>query len=135
MLIRRLLAQALDLLCGVLLLLGCFLFLLPWLLASGMTPAMAGVLLTMLFLALCFLIQLPFWAVHQTVGKAFFGLKMVSTDSTRPLTISIIFQREVFCKLVTCYLLCIPMLAGQPGGHEVATKTAVETIPSRKRRT
>ena len=71
-------------------------------------------------------IQIPFLLVSQTLGKAFFGLRVVSTNSERPITPGIVLQRELFAKIATGYLLCLPVLIGKKGGHDVVTETDVE---------
>ena len=70
-------------------------------------------------------IQYPFMIVHQTVGKAFFKLKVVSTNDLRPMTPSILLQRELFGKVATGYLLCLPSLFGKVGGHDAVAQTEV----------
>ena len=84
-----------------------------------------GVIVLLMVVLLVAAVQLPFILAHQTVGKAFFRLKIVSTNNERPMTASVVFQREVFCKIATGYLLCIPALYGRTGGHETATETEV----------
>jgi uncharacterized RDD family membrane protein YckC len=71
-------------------------------------------------------IQIPFLLVNQTLGKAFFGLRVVSTNSERPITPGIVLQRELFAKIATGYLMCLPVLVGKKGGHDVVTETDVE---------
>jgi len=73
-----------------------------------------------------YLVQYPFMIVGQTVGKGLFSLQIVSTDETRPvITVGIIMQREIFAKAMSGYLICIPVLFGKTGGHEIATLTKV----------
>lgn len=76
-------------------------------------------------LSLIFIFQLPFLTQYQTIGKAFFKLKVESTDKQRPLTMSILLQREIFCKLASCYIICIPVLFGKIGGQDIISKTVV----------
>ena len=71
-------------------------------------------------------IQTPFIFADQTLGKAFFRLKIVSTNDQRPLTPGIILQRELFAKVATGYLLCLPVFIGKKGGHDTVTETDVE---------
>jgi len=75
--------------------------------------------------AATFMVQYPFLRVHQTIGKGFFGLKIVSTNEQRPLTVGIILAREVFAKIMTGYLLCLPVLVGKQGKHDEACETDV----------
>jgi len=88
-------------------------------------PTIAAVVVLVLIVALVTMVQYPFMLVDQTVGKAFFRIKIVSTNSERPMTPSIVLQREVFGKVFTGYLLCFPVLLGKQGGHEIATETEV----------
>ena len=88
-------------------------------------PVLSALLTLLTAVLLAVAIQIPFWNVNQTAGKAFFGLEIQSSNADRPLTVSIIVQREIFCKLMSCYLICLPMLWGSPGGHEAATETQV----------
>jgi len=88
-------------------------------------PTVAAVVVLVLLVALVAMVHYPFMMVHQTVGKAFFRLKIISTNSERPMTPSIVLQREVFGKVATGYLLCFPVLLGKQGGHEIVTETEV----------
>ncbi|WP_085833969.1 RDD family protein [Clostridium merdae] len=121
----RLFAQMIDWLVSIAALVFSFLFLLPLLkqLMPSTTVCAVVTLITAILLAVA--VQIPFLSVNQTVGKAFFGLEIQSCKEDRPLTQSIIMQREIFCKLFSCYLICIPMIFGKPGGHEAATETRV----------
>jgi uncharacterized RDD family membrane protein YckC len=85
---------------------------------------MAGVALA-LICGLTFLVQYPFMVVNQTIGKAFMGLRIVSTNDARPLTVGIIFQRELFAKVFTCYFMCLPVLFGREGKHDEVCETGV----------
>lgn len=123
--ILRLLAQVIDWLVFLGALLFSFSVLLPILKRVVPDHALAAVLVLLCTILITLAVQLPFLSVNQTVGKAFFGLEIQSTNPDRPLTPSVLFQREIFCKLFPCYLLCLPMLWGKPGGHETATETKV----------
>lgn len=120
----RLLAQLVDVFVGIAIFVAVFLWL-PGLLLPLMESAIAAVLTLVTAVALVFLVQLPFLFQNQTVGKAFFGLEIATTDPARPLTLSILLQREIFCKLMSCFFICIPALFGKSGGHEAATGTQV----------
>lgn len=123
--VTRLLAQIIDLFVCLAALVFSFGVLLPILLSVTANTAVAAVVVLLTSLLLAAVVQLPFLRVNQTIGKGFFGLQMESTNPDRPITPSIIFQREIFCKLFSCYLLCLPVLLGLPGAHEKATETRV----------
>lgn len=78
---------------------------------------------------LYFFIQYPFMKNGQTIGKGFYRLKIVSTDKFRKdISVAVVFQREILCKLMSCYFICIPLLAGKVGGHEEATHTKIVQV-------
>lgn len=121
----RLFAQIIDWLVSIAALVFSFLFLLPLLKQLIPSTPVSAILTLITAILLAVAVQIPFLSVSQTLGKAFFGLEIQSCNEERPLTQSIILQREIFCKLFSCYLICIPMLWGKPGGHEAATETRV----------
>jgi len=125
MLIVRVLANIVDLFVGLCSILITFVFILPFLsqyIGNSILLAVIGLLLIFFIIGA---VQYPFLVNHQTIGKGFFSLKIVSVDQTRPLTVAIIVQREIFCKLVSCYFICLPVFFNKAGGHEEATRTAV----------
>lgn len=135
MLLARILASLIDLFVGIFSILIAFIFILPHL-SKYINHA---VLLAVLGIGFCVVfniaVQYPFLKNHQTLGKGFFSLKVITTDQNRPLTIGIIVQREILCKWLSCCFICIPVLFHKAGGHEEATRTAVrrETGKGKKR--
>lgn len=127
LIVKRTLANLVDIFLFFAIIIVFFLFVFPHLPGVGAEQPnfiLAGFsLLTVV--AVYFIIQYPFLANHQTVGKGFFGLKIVSTDDQRPLTVSIIIARELFGKVMTCYLMCIPVFFGLEGKHDEACSTKV----------
>ena len=103
-----------------------YLYVLPIIARFSDNHTANAVIVSVLVVAVTAGIQIPFLLVNQTLGKAFFGLRVVSTNSERPVTPGIVFQRELFAKVATGYLLCLPVLIGKKGGHEVVTETEVE---------
>lgn len=126
MLMMRIMAQFVDLVVGVLALLVTFIYMLPFLsgyLGNDMLLALIGIGMVILIV---FTLQYPFMVNQQTLGKAFFSLRIVSTETTREkVTVGIVIQREILCKLLSCYLICLPVFFGKAGGQEEATRTAV----------
>jgi len=111
------------------LLIGGFMFVLPSLMSAFGQEEELSLGLAALFLvascAITFLLQLAFMQQHQTIGKAFLSLRIVSTNNGRPLTTGIIFQREIFAKVLTCYFMCLPVLIGKTGQHDISCETEV----------
>ena len=129
MVARRLLANIVDIIIFVGLLVASFLFVLPFFASVFDAYAEDNIVLAGIMLALVLvantLLQYPFLVVFQTIGKALFGLKIISTNDRRPLTVGIVVQRELFAKVMTMYLMCLPVLLGKIGQHEIATETKV----------
>lgn len=128
----RIAAQLIDIIVCFAVVVLSFMYILP-LFLRFLSSTAAAVILLLLVIAVNLLIQIPFYKTCQTIGKAFAGLEIVSTDPQRPLTLTVLLSREILCKLASCYFICIPVLAGGRGGHEEATKTAV-IIKERKRK-
>jgi len=125
-LFKRILANIVDILVFFTLFVLAVLYLQPVLAGFSDNHTLNAVIITVLVIAVTTGLQIPFILVDQTLGKAFFKLKIVSTNSQRPITPGIIVQRELFAKVATGYLLCLPVLAGKKGGHDVVTETDVE---------
>lgn len=126
MVIRRIVAQLIDLMVGMLVLVATFTVILPFLSKFIPNSVVLAILGLVLIIVIITLIQYTFMLNQQTIGKAFMGLKIISTDKIRKdVSVSVIVQREVLCKLFSCYFICIPVLVGRAGGHEEATHTAV----------
>ena len=125
-LIKRLLANIVDILLFFTLLVAAFIYVRPLVAEISSNHTVNAVIVLLLVVIVTAGIQTPFIMANQTIGKAFFGLRVVSTNSERPITPGIIIQRELFAKVATGYLLCLPVLVGKTGGHEVVTETGIE---------
>ncbi|MGF6989723.1 putative RDD family membrane protein YckC [Lachnospiraceae bacterium PM6-15] len=126
MYVRRVLAQLIDLVVGVLLLFVTFAYVTPFLVKLVGNAYAAVIAAILLYIVVYYLLQYPFMKNGQTLGKAFFSLKIITTDSKDgAVPIAVIVQREILCKLMSCFFICIPLFLGKPGGHEEATHTRV----------
>ena len=123
--IIRAIAQLVDIFICIAILTGAFIMIPPLLLKLGVGSTAAGAIVLAAALLVSVGIQYPFLKIGQTIGKAFFGLAVDTEVLERPVTASIMLQREIFLKLFTCWFICIPVLLGAPGGHEIATQTRV----------
>ncbi|MCL2188121.1 MAG: RDD family protein [Defluviitaleaceae bacterium] len=124
--IRRLLANIVDIFVFIAIIVVCFQVIIPLFIPAGegLSLPWAGVVMV----GVCgatFLAQYPFMLVNQTIGKALFGLRVISTNDARPMAAGIIFQRELFAKVMTCYFMCLPVLFGQEGKHDEVCETEV----------
>jgi len=125
-LLKRILANMVDILAFFTLLVLAFIYVRPFIEGFTDNHTFNAAVVIILVVAAAAGIQAPFLMVHQTLGKAFFGLRVVSTNSQRPVTPGIVLQRELFAKVATGYLLCLPVLFGKKGGHDAVTETDVE---------
>lgn len=124
MLIRRILAQIVDFVLGILTIFLIFVGGIP-LIGRVINNDFVAVLIAIcLMCVMYFALQYPFMQNQQTIGKAFFQLQIVSTDKYRKnVSVAVIFQREILCKLASCFFICLPLLFGKEGGHEASTHT------------
>lgn len=123
---KRACAQVIDFFLAILTLFAIFGLLLPRLSGVLTNDIFRSLLGLILFVTVYYLVQLPFMQNGQTVGKGFYHLKIISTDEFRQdVPVVVIIQREILCKLASCFFICLPMLMGRNGGHEEATHTAV----------
>lgn len=123
--LKRILANIIDIFIYIAVVVISFIFMLPHFLNNFNSVNIPVIIIFISTIILTFIIQYPFLKVNQTIGKAFFSLEIVTTNKSRPLDVSIIVQRELFGKVITCYLMCLPVLYGRPGGHEIITETKV----------
>jgi uncharacterized RDD family membrane protein YckC len=124
MLVRRLLAQIIDFVLGILTIFLVFTRGIPIISRLISNDFLVVLVAIALMCGLYFAVQYPFMQNQQTVGKAFFQLKIVSTDKYRKdVPIAVIFQREILCKLASCFIICVPLFFGKEGGHEASTHT------------
>ena len=126
---KRIFAQIIDLVVGFLILFAVFAFLVPALkgvLPNNWVRTILGLVVVVLAI---YGVHYPFMVQGQTIGKAFFALRIVSTDKVRlDVPVAVVVQREVLCKLLSCYFICIPVLFKKLGGHEEATHTKVVNV-------
>lgn len=121
---KRLMAQAIDLVLGFLLIFVIFKFVLPAVNGVIANDIVLTVLGMVLLFGGYFALQLPFMLNGQTIGKGFYGLKIISTDEVRKeVSVAVIMQREILCKIMSCFIICAPLVFGKLGGHEEATHT------------
>ena len=129
MLFRRVLANFVDVFIFLAITVAVFAFVLPFFvpIPEGEYMSIPWAIFALIgVVGFTMAVQWPFYLNNQTVGKAFFRLRLKSTNDSRPLTTSIILQREIFAKVFTAYIMCLPVLWGSEGNHDKACETEVE---------
>ncbi len=106
MLLKRILAQSIDIL--LYFLINGIVFAL---LAKSNMGNIVSVLLAIVLIHVVYIgIQYPFYKVGQSIGKGFFRLYVVSTNTQVVITPKFLLTREVLFKVLTCYTSCLPAL-------------------------
>ena len=127
-LMKRLLANIIDLFVFFASIVVSFVYINPTL-ANIMDPNMAAFAILVVICLINFALNYPFMTRGQTIGKAFFSLRVVSDkgeDEYAPqVGVRTMIVREVFGKFMPMYFLCLPLLFGKRGQHEVMTATKV----------
>ena len=129
MLFRRVLANFVDVFIFLAIVVAVFAFVLPFFIPipEGEEMSLAWAAFALVGVSgFALAVQWPFYLNNQTVGKAFMRLRLKSTNDARPLTATIILQRELFAKIFTAYFMCLPVLWGGQGYHDIACETEVE---------
>jgi len=70
-------------------------------------------------------IQSIFWMEGTTIGKMMTFCQVVD-ENNKKLDYFAMFTREYLSKVLSCYLVCLPVLAGKPGIHEIVSYSHVE---------
>ena len=124
---RRILANIIDLFVFFGIFVGSFIFVNPVLINDfQMDHGTAAAAVLVLICLATFAFQYPFMTRGQTIGKGFFGLYIVPDEEHRhEVSVKLILVREIFGKVMPVYLLCLPVLFGKRGQHEVMTGTDV----------
>ncbi len=104
---------------------GAFKYLNPVFLSLFNSPTVSALLILASLIIFYSILQYPFLKVNQTIGKAFCSLKIESTNPNRPLTVSILIQRELFAKIISCFITCVPVFFKKEGWHEIVSETKV----------
>ncbi|MDR2938998.1 MAG: RDD family protein [Clostridiales bacterium] len=120
----RVLAQFIDIILYFVIMAVLLLFVAP--LLTRIVGSLTAALLTFsLSVIIYFAMQYPFYTNLQTIGKAFFGLYIKPPVGILTSNFTLVFIREIFIKLMSLYIACLPVLWGGKGVHEKATKTEV----------
>ncbi|WP_125606188.1 RDD family protein [Lapidilactobacillus bayanensis] len=126
LLIKRIMAQIIDFMIALLLMFVTFSFIIPIIRKVVPNNLFLTAIAFVVIIGGYYLIQYPFMINGQTIGKGFFRLRIVSTDKVRhTVSVAVIIQREILCKLMSCYLICLPLFFGKNGGQDEVTHTKI----------
>jgi uncharacterized RDD family membrane protein YckC len=129
MLFRRVVANFVDIFLFIAIIVAMFMWVLPFFvpIPEGEYMSIPWAILALVGIAGFYLtLQWAFYMNNQTVGKAMMRLRIISKNDARPLTPTIIIQREIFAKVFTVGFMCIPVIWGGDGYHDIACETEVE---------
>ena len=71
------------------------------------------------------LLQSLFWLEQTTIGKTMVFCKVESLDD-HELNYFAMMTREYVSKVFSCYLVCLPVIFGKKGLHELITNSVVK---------
>lgn len=71
------------------------------------------------------LLQSLFWLENTTIGKTMVFCTVESIDEME-LNYFSMMTREYISKVFSCYLVCLPVLFGKKGLHEIVTNSVVK---------
>jgi len=123
--VMRFLAQLIDIVLYFVILVASYILLLPIVQRFVPSNTYAPISVFIITLLLYFLLQYPFYKNKQTIGKGFFGLHIKFNRDAHENPFISVFIREVFIKLMSLYMLCLPVFFGKEGLHEKATSTEI----------
>ncbi len=126
MILRRLIAELVDLLINIMLLVFEAKFILP--IFSGMVDQtiLYFVFSITTYIALIILVQGLFWNNGESIGKYFMHLKIVKNDE-EPLPFQTMIVREFMVKYISFYFSSFPLLFGKETVQGVVTDTSVRS--------
>ncbi|WOO87089.1 RDD family protein [Mollicutes bacterium LVI A0039] len=127
MIIKRMLAELVDLVVNVCLLVFEVIFVLPLFEGLVKVPIIYLIFALGSFWALIILAQGLFWAQGESIGKYFMRLEVVTIVDNEKATFELMVVREFFVKYITFYFSSIPLLFGKESVQEKATGTLVRS--------
>lgn len=125
MIIKRMLAELVDLVVNMCLLVFEVLVVLP-IYESVNIPVLLYVVISIgTFYALIILVQGLFWANGESIGKYFMRLEIVDVQSGEYLPFTTLIAREFFVKYITFYFSSIPILFGKKSIQDTVINSEV----------
>ncbi len=125
MIVKRILAELVDTVINVCLLVFEVLVILP-IYASVNLPIILYVVVSIgTFYALIILVQGLFWGNGESIGKYFMRLEIIDATTEEFLPFTTIIAREFFVKYITFYFSSIPLLFGKSAIQDTVTNSMI----------
>ncbi len=129
MLVRRIMAELVDVLINIILLGFEATFILPMYSEIANYVIVYVILAIATYIALIILVQGLFWNNGESIGKYFMHLKVELKDQKQEedLTFELMLVREFFVKYITFYFSCFPLLFNNEDVQSKVTNTVVRS--------
>ncbi len=125
MIIQRMLAELVDIVINVCLLVFEVLVILPIYEFLVDYPLIYIICSIGTFYALIILVQGLFWNNGESIGKYFMRLELAHKKEDEEVTFNMMIAREFFVKYITFYFSSIPLLFGKEAIQDKVTETVV----------
>lgn len=125
MIIQRVLAELVDIVVNVCLLVFEVLVILPMYEPLLNHPFIYIICSIGTFYALIILAQGLFWSNNESIGKYFMRLEITHKDPEKEVTFEMMIAREFFVKYITFYFSSIPLLFGKESIQDKVTETLI----------
>lgn len=125
MVIQRALAELVDIVINIFLLVINVKYILPIFGGLVNVPLLYMILSTAMYIALIILIQGIFWTNGESIGKYFMRLEIVPKDENDEITLEMMIAREFFIKYISFYFSSLPLFLRKESIQEKATNTIV----------
>lgn len=125
MIIQRMLAELVDIVVNICLLVFEVIFILPMFEFLVDYPLFYVICTIGSFYALIILVQGLFWNNGESIGKYFMHLELVHKDPKKEITFEMMIAREFFVKYITFYFSSIPLLFGKESIQDKVTESVV----------
>ncbi|TCT13838.1 RDD family protein [Natranaerovirga pectinivora] len=136
MLVKRIVAELMDIVILFLLLMGILYGIATIEFLGSFEYSILNTLALFSVVIICvsapILLQYLFWKEGRSIGKTYVGLVVIDLQTNKPAGFSTMLVRETFSKWISCWVMCIPVFFGKKGVHESATRTEVRLYTKSK---
>lgn len=125
MVIKRMLAELVDIVVNIFLLVFEVKFILPMFNGLMEHSILYFIFTLAMYISLIVLVQGLFWNNGESIGKYFMRLEIVNKDEEVGISLELMFMREFLVKYITAYISCIPLFLGKESIQDKVTNTEV----------
>lgn len=125
MVIKRMLAELVDVMVNIFLLVFEVKFILPMFTGLLEHEILYFIFTLAIYISLIVLAQGLFWNNGESIGKYFMRLEIYNKDEEEDVTLELMFMREFLVKYITFYFSCLPLFFGKESIQEKVTNTVV----------